>query len=146
MATTFYSLPLMLHRRGGLVVNTLWWNRGQYLWDLFFDVASDGVGRMLYGLSKEVRRSGITAVAISPGWTRTERMVEVPKEKLARLPSPEYVGRAVVHLALDKKRLKKSGQIFEVGALAKEYGFRNVDGRLIDYHAELAGRPPPVPD
>ena len=128
MATTFYCLPLMLRRRGGLVVNTLWWNRGGYLWDLFFDVASAGVGRMVYGPSKEVRQNGVTAVAISPGWTWTERMTDVPKRKLEQLQSPEYIGRAVVHLALDKKRLKKTGQILEVGALAKEYGFRNVDG------------------
>ncbi len=146
MATTRYALPLMFRHRGGLVVNTLWWNRGRYLFDLFFDVASAGVGRMVYGLSRELRPKRIAAVAVTPGWTRTERMTDVPAKVLRALPSPEYVGRAVVHLALDPAVMEKSGQILEVGALAREYGFRNVDDRLIDYHAEVAKRPPPVPD
>jgi NAD(P)-dependent dehydrogenase (short-subunit alcohol dehydrogenase family) len=61
--TTFYALPLMLRKpANGLIVNTLWWNRNRYLWDLFFDVASSGVGRMVYGLSKEIFPKKITAV------------------------------------------------------------------------------------
>jgi NAD(P)-dependent dehydrogenase (short-subunit alcohol dehydrogenase family) len=146
LSVTYYALPLMLDGEGGLIVNTLWWNRGRYLWDLFFDVASSGVGRMVYGLSKETHQKKIAAVGISPGWTRTERMTNVPEKKLKRLQSPEYAGRAVVHLALDPKVLEKSGRVYEVGELAREYGFRNVDGRLIDYHQEVAKRPPPVAD
>jgi NAD(P)-dependent dehydrogenase (short-subunit alcohol dehydrogenase family) len=147
LAVTFHALPVMLRRRGGLVVNTLWWNRGRYLSDLFFDVASAGVGRMVYGLSRELTPKRIAAVAISPGWTRTERMAEVPPDVLKReTQSPEYVGRAVVHLALDRRVLEKSGRVLEVGALAREYGFRDVDGRLWDYHETVAKRPPPVPD
>jgi NAD(P)-dependent dehydrogenase (short-subunit alcohol dehydrogenase family) len=147
MAATFYALPLLRRRSGGIIVNTLWWNRGRYLWDLFFDVASAGVGRMVYGLSKELRPKRIAVVAVSPGWTRTERMTDVPAETLRReTQSPEYVGRAVVHLALDPRVLEKTGQVFETGALAKQYGFRDIDGRLVDYHEVVAHRRPPVPD
>ncbi|MDG6900048.1 MAG: hypothetical protein JRN12_07500 [Nitrososphaerota archaeon] len=88
LATTYYALPLMFRRRGGLIVNTLWWNRGRYLWDLFFDVASAGVGRMIYGLSKETLSRIIATVAASPGWTRTERMTDVPASKLKQLRLP----------------------------------------------------------
>ena len=144
LATTFYALPLMLKRKGGLIVNTLWWNRNRYLVDLFFDVASAGVGRMVYGLALELRSRGITAVAVSPGWTRTERMTDVPAEVLRReAQSPEYIGRAIVLLAMDSKVLAKSGQILEVGQLAKEYGFRDVDGRFWDYHAAITRSPRP---
>ncbi|MFZ0891182.1 MAG: SDR family NAD(P)-dependent oxidoreductase [Thermoplasmata archaeon] len=142
LATTYRALPLMLSRRKGLIVNTLWWNRGVYLCDLFFDLASTAVGRMNYGLAIELGPSHIAVVGVSPGWTKTEAMSELPKRTLQKLPSPEYVGRAVVSLALDPKVLQKSGSVCEVGALAKEYGFRNVDGRLIDYHEEVARRPP----
>jgi NAD(P)-dependent dehydrogenase (short-subunit alcohol dehydrogenase family) len=142
LATTHQALPLMLSRRKGLIVNTLWWNRGVYLCDLFFDVASTAVGRMNYGLAIELRPHGIAVVGVSPGWTRTEAMADLPKKILRELPSPEYVGRAVVSLALDPKVLQKSGSVFEVGALAREYGFRNVDGRQIDYHEVVARRPP----
>jgi NAD(P)-dependent dehydrogenase (short-subunit alcohol dehydrogenase family) len=143
MATTFYALPLMLRKPGGLVINTLWWNRGRYLCDLFFDLASCAVDRMSYGLTLETRSKGVTVLGVSPGWTRTEHMSHLPPRVLKRLPSPEYVGRAVVHLALDPRVRKKSGKTFEVGALAKEYGFTNVDGRVIDYHEDIRRRPIP---
>jgi NAD(P)-dependent dehydrogenase (short-subunit alcohol dehydrogenase family) len=142
LATTSQALPLMLRRRGGLIVNTLWWNRGIYLCDLFFDLASTAVGRMSYGLAIELLPRKIAVVGVSPGWTRTEAMTEVPRRILDKLPSPEYVGRAVVHLALDPRVLEKTGSVFEIGTLAREYGFTNVDGRLIDYHARIARRPP----
>jgi NAD(P)-dependent dehydrogenase (short-subunit alcohol dehydrogenase family) len=143
-ATTYYALPLMMERKGGLIVNTLWWNRDRYLCDLFFDVASAGVGRMQYGLGLELRRSRIAAVAVSPGWTRTERMTDVPREFLDReAQSPEYVGRAIVHLAMDPRVQEKSGRVLEVGRLAREYGFRDVDGRFWDYHASIAKSPRP---
>ncbi len=141
MVTSFYAIPLMRRRRGGLVVNTLWWNRGRYLWDLFFDLASCAVGRMAYGLDLELRSRAITVVGLSPGWTRTEAMDRLSPKVLAKLASPEYPGRAVVHLALDPRRARRSGKVFEIGELARDYGFRNPDGRLIDYHAEVARHP-----
>jgi NAD(P)-dependent dehydrogenase (short-subunit alcohol dehydrogenase family) len=143
LATTLYCLPLMLRRKGGLIVNTLWWNRERYLTDLFFDVGSAGVGRMVYGLGLELQAKGLTAVAVSPGWTRTERMTHYPKEELlSKTQSPEYIGRAIASLALDPKRGSKTGRILEVGALAREYGFRDVDGRFWDYHSAVGAHPP----
>ncbi len=142
MATSMYAIPLMRRRRGGLIVNTLWWNRGRYLWELFFDLASSAMGRMVYGLDLELRSRDITVVAVSPGWTRTEHMDHHSERVLSKLASPEYTGRGIVHLALDPRRHEKSGHLFELGALAREYGFRNVDGRLIDYHAQVAKHPP----
>ncbi len=141
LVTTYYALPLMRRRRTGLIVNTLWWNRGRYLYDLFFDLASGAVGRMAYGLDLELRSDRITVVGLSPGWTLTEAMTRLSDKVKATLASPEYVGRAVVHLALDRNRHQRSGRVFEIGQLAREYGFRNVDGRLIDYHAQIAKHP-----
>jgi NAD(P)-dependent dehydrogenase (short-subunit alcohol dehydrogenase family) len=144
MSTTYHALPLMVSRKGGLIVNTLWWNRGKYLCDLFFDVASVAVGRMVYGLALELRGRRLAAVAVSPGWTRTERMTDVPTRVLqAKAQSPEYVGRAIACLALDPKRMAKSGQVLEVGQLAKEYHVRDIDGRFWDYHSTVAKRRAP---
>lgn len=142
LATTLYALPLMLRRPDGLIVNTLWWNRGRYLWDLFFDLASNGVGRMVYGLDLELRTRGITAVGLSPGWTLTEGMAHHAEKTKRKLASPEYAGRAVAYLAMDSDHHRLSGKVFEIGELARQYGFRNVDGRLIDYHADVARKPP----
>ena len=128
LLTTFHSIPLMTKRKGGLTVHTLWWNRNRYLCDLFFDVASAGVGRMVYGLALELKPRGISAVAVSPGWTRTERMTDVPPEILQRkTQTPEYIGRAIVNLALDRRKLARTGRIIEVGELAREYGFLDAD-------------------
>lgn len=143
MVTTFYALPLMRERFGGLIVNTLWWNRDRYLWDLFFDLASCAVGRMAYGLDLELRSRRMTIVGLSPGWTLTEAMAHLPRKVKAALASPEYAGRALVHLALDPRRRRHSGKVLEVGQLAREYRFRDIDGRLIDYHREVAKRPVP---
>jgi len=142
VATTLYALPLMLQRRDGLIVNTLWWNRGKYLWEMFFDLSSNGVGRMVYGLDLELRKYRITAVGLSPGWTNTEAMAHYSEEKKQALASPEYAGRAVTYLAMDRYRHRLSGKVLEIGKLARQYGFRNVDGRLIDYHADMARSPP----
>jgi NAD(P)-dependent dehydrogenase (short-subunit alcohol dehydrogenase family) len=132
-----------MRREGRLIVNKLWWNRNRYLGDLFFDVASAAVGRMVYGLTLELRKKKISAVAVSPGWTRTERMTDVPqKVLLAKAQSPEYMGRAIVHLALDPQVSVKSGRNLEVGELAREYGFRDIDGRSWDYHVAVAKHRP----
>jgi NAD(P)-dependent dehydrogenase (short-subunit alcohol dehydrogenase family) len=88
LATTFYALPLMLRRRDALIVNTLWWNRGRYLWDLFFDLGSNGVGRMVYGLDLELRTRRISAVGLSPGWTLTEGMAHLSERTKRKLASP----------------------------------------------------------
>jgi len=141
MATTFYAIPLMRRRRGGLIVNTLWWNRGKYLYDLFFDLSSCAVGRMAYGLDLELRSRDVSVLGISPGWTRTEAMAHLPERVLKNTASPEYVGRAIACIAMDAHRHRLSGRVHEIGALARKYGFRNPDGRLIDYHSEVAAHP-----
>ena len=143
MATTYYAGPLLVNQKGGLVVNTLWWNRERYLCDLFFDVASAGVGRMVYGLALELKSKGITALAVSPGWTRTERMTSVPAEILQKeTNSPEFVGRGIVSLSIDPNVINKTGTVIEIGSLAREYGFTDIDGKVEDYHAKVEKQRP----
>jgi hypothetical protein len=92
---------------------------------------------------RELRSRDVTVVSLSPGWTCTETIDCLPARVLRKLPSRKYVGRRVVHLALNPRRHEKSGPEIELGALAREYGFRNLDGRLIDYYAEVARHPTP---
>ncbi|MCI4352784.1 MAG: SDR family NAD(P)-dependent oxidoreductase [Thermoplasmata archaeon] len=138
LVTNLYGIPLMLRRRQGLVVSTTYWDRGEYLGLLFYDVAKCAINRMAFGLGEELRKHGIASVAISPGWMRVERMYHrVPPRQLKRIESPEYLGRAIVALALDPHRMKKTGQTLEVGALAKSYGFTDIDDRVYDYHSAI---------
>jgi NAD(P)-dependent dehydrogenase (short-subunit alcohol dehydrogenase family) len=132
------AVPLMLPQRRGLIVNTTAnLDVLPYLRNVFYDLAKNAVARLTWAMAQELREHGIASVAVAPGFMRTERIVEAftragvpqaldgpggPKETTA------YIGRAVVALASDARVIEKSGQLLEVGALAREYGFTDVDG------------------
>lgn len=127
-----YAVPLMLPQRRGLILNTVAWAQDLYLGNLYYDVAKAAIIRMAFGMSKELKRHNIAAVALAPGWMRTERVLARQAEEgfdLGGTESPEYVGRAVAALAADPQVLEKSGRLLTAGELAREYGFTDVDGR-----------------
>ncbi|HEU4702108.1 MAG TPA: SDR family NAD(P)-dependent oxidoreductase [Conexibacter sp.] len=124
---------LMLPRRAGLIVNVGFRDGDVYLGQVGYDVCKLGSDRMVAGMAHELRRHGVAAVALHPGFVRTER-VEVAWALLGDGPaqvvhSPEYVGRAVAHLAADPDVLERSGAVLATGELAQRYGFCDVDGR-----------------
>jgi len=132
------AVPLMMPQRRGLIVSTTAnLETLPYLRNLFYDLSKNAVARMSWAMGQELREHGITAVAVAPGFMRTERIVEAfrragalnaldgpggPKE------TPAYLGRAIVALAADPLVIERSGQLLEVGTLAREYGFTDVDG------------------
>jgi NAD(P)-dependent dehydrogenase (short-subunit alcohol dehydrogenase family) len=104
------------------------------LGNLFYDVAKAAVNRLAFGLARELRPFGIAAVALAPGFVRTERVLAAfagVAQLPASLESPEYAGRAVAALAADPDVLRWSGQVLTAGLLAREYGFTDVDGRQL---------------
>jgi NAD(P)-dependent dehydrogenase (short-subunit alcohol dehydrogenase family) len=124
--------PLMLAARRGLIINTVAWDRGLYLGNLFYDVAKAAIIRIAFGMSEELRPHGVAAIALAPGFVRTERVMAehvFQPFSLDRTESPEYTGRAVAFLADDPRIMEKSGKILAVGDLAKEYGFTDIDGK-----------------
>jgi NAD(P)-dependent dehydrogenase (short-subunit alcohol dehydrogenase family) len=132
------AAPLMLPARRGLIVcTTANLEPLPYLRNLFYDLSKNAVARLVWAMAQELREHGIATVAVAPGFMRTERVVEAfrragasaalngpggPKETTA------YLGRAIVALASDAQVLEKSGQLLEAGALAREYGFTDIDG------------------
>ena len=125
------AAPLMIERRTGLIVSTVAWAYGAYLGNLFYDVAKAAIIRMAFGMAEELRPHGVAAVALAPGFMRTERVMAAHAQQpfdLSATESPEYLGRAVTALAADPDILARSGQILTVGDLAREYGFTDVDG------------------
>ena len=132
LAATRLAVPLMLPRRGGLIVHTTAWDRDKYLGNLFYDVAKAAVNRMAFGMARELQPHHVAVVALAPGFVGTER-VRAAFAGAGRTPgnleSPEYIGRAVVALAADENVMAKSGRVLTVGHLAAEYGFTDVDGR-----------------
>jgi NAD(P)-dependent dehydrogenase (short-subunit alcohol dehydrogenase family) len=95
---------------------------------------------MAYGLAVELKNDHIAVVAVSPGWMRTELVLREFNtdeehwqeiEELKQTETPYYIGRAITALANDPDVLKKSGQVLKVGDLALEYGFTDIDGRVV---------------
>jgi NAD(P)-dependent dehydrogenase (short-subunit alcohol dehydrogenase family) len=138
LAASRLAVALMLPQRRGLIVSTTANLEAlPYLRNLFYDLAKNAVARLSFAIAQELREQGIAALAVAPGFMRTERVVEAfrragaseaingpggPKETTA------YLGRAIVALASDARVMEKSGQLVEVGTLAREYGFTDVDG------------------
>ena len=126
------AAPLMIARHSGLIINTVAWDRGLYLGNLFYDLAKAATVRMAWGMAEELREHDVAALALAPGFVRTERVMAAHALQpfpLDRTESPAYIGRAVAFLAADCDVMKKSGQILAVGDLAREYGFTDTDGR-----------------
>ncbi|HEU4630867.1 MAG TPA: SDR family NAD(P)-dependent oxidoreductase [Gemmatimonadaceae bacterium] len=135
-----HAAPLFLRQRRGLIVTTSFWDHGKYTGSFFYDLAKATLNRLAFGLAEELRPHGVASLAVSPGWMRTELVLasfatdeahwrDVPA--LAGTESPRYVGRAVVALARDPEVLARSGGVYRVGDLAREYGFTDVDGRRV---------------
>jgi NAD(P)-dependent dehydrogenase (short-subunit alcohol dehydrogenase family) len=163
LITSHYALPLLLERPGGLVVEmtdgTADYNATRYRNSTFYDLAKTSVTRMAWALSQEVAREGGTAVSLTPGWLRSEMMLdafgvtEANWQDAVRFQphfviseSPRFVGRAVAALAADPERARWNGQSLSSGQLAQVYGFTDVDGSRPDcwrYLVEVqeTGRP-----
>jgi NAD(P)-dependent dehydrogenase (short-subunit alcohol dehydrogenase family) len=149
LITSHHALPLLTARPGGLVVEvgdgTTEYNADRYRVSLFYDLAKSAANRMAWALAQELRPHDATAVAVTPGWMRSEGMLEAFgvteatwREALADRPdfciseTPAYVGRAVAALAADPEVARWSGQSLSSGALAQVYGFTDVDGTQPD--------------
>jgi NAD(P)-dependent dehydrogenase (short-subunit alcohol dehydrogenase family) len=162
LITSHVALPLLIRRPGGLVVEmtdgTWAYNATRYRSPAFYDLTKNGVIRLAYAQAQELAPHGCTAVALSPGWLRSEMMLEhfgvtEATWREAAVPhfaaiseSPRFVGRAVAALAADPEVHRRNGGSFSSGGLAREYGFRDVDGSRPDcwrYMVEVqdAGRP-----
>jgi NAD(P)-dependent dehydrogenase (short-subunit alcohol dehydrogenase family) len=127
------AAPLMLAAGRGLIVNVSFTDGDVYLGQTPYDITKAASDRMVVGLAYDGRKHGIVAVALHPGFVRTER-VEAAWEQLGSGPaqvvhSPQYVGRAVAHLCTDPELTDLSGRRLAVGDLAARYGFTDVDGR-----------------
>ncbi|MET9497991.1 SDR family oxidoreductase [Streptomyces sp. NPDC006552] len=164
--TSHHALPLLLRGPGGLVVEmtdgTAEYNAVHYRNSFFYDLAKSSVLRMAFSLGHELGPRGATAVALTPGWMRSEIMLDAFgvtestwRDALAAEPhfaiseTPRYVGRAVAALAADPDVHRFNGTSLSSGGLARLYGFTDLDGSRPDawrYLVEVqdAGKPADV--
>jgi NAD(P)-dependent dehydrogenase (short-subunit alcohol dehydrogenase family) len=151
--TAHYAVPLMLGRRRGIIFEITDGDAFYYRGNIFYDLVKISVIRLAFAMARELRKRDIASVALTPGFLRSESVLEhfgvteanwkdVGKKKKDQnsanqndapsdfmvSESPRYIGRAVVALAGDPKVKKKSGRVFSSWALAREYGFTDLDG------------------
>jgi NAD(P)-dependent dehydrogenase (short-subunit alcohol dehydrogenase family) len=166
LITSHHALRLLTQRPGGLVVEvtdgTAEYNATNYRVSTFYDLAKASGLRMAFALAKELAPHQCTAVAVSPGWLRSEQMLDnyrvteaTWRDAIAIQPhfaiteTPRYVGRAVACLSADPDVARWNGQSLSSGRLAQVYGFTDVDGSRPDawrYVVEVqdAGKPADV--
>jgi NAD(P)-dependent dehydrogenase (short-subunit alcohol dehydrogenase family) len=147
--TSHFALPLLIRRPGGLVVEmgdgTTAYNEANYRLSVFYDLAKVSVNRLAFVWSKEIAEHGGTAVALTPGWLRSEMMLDAygvteqnwrdataDQPHFAISETPAYVGRAVAALAADPDRARWNGRSTSSGELARVYGFTDLDGSRPD--------------
>jgi NAD(P)-dependent dehydrogenase (short-subunit alcohol dehydrogenase family) len=158
LITAHYVVPLLIDQPGGLLVEmtdgTAAYNASRYRLNAYYDLAKVSVNRLAFSQGHELEPHGATAVAVTPGWLRSEMMLEnfgvtednwrdslargAGDEKPSAPPgfavseSPRYVGRAVAALAADPDRARWNQKSVDSGRLALEYGFTDVDGSRPD--------------
>jgi NAD(P)-dependent dehydrogenase (short-subunit alcohol dehydrogenase family) len=160
LITSHHALPLLVRRPGGLVVEvtdgTAAYNADHYRVSLFYDLAKTSVIRIAWALAQELVPHGGAAVSLTPGWLRSEAMLEHHgvresnwRDAVEGAPhfaiseSPLYVGRAVAALAADPDVARWNGESLSSGRLAQVYGFTDLDGSRPDcwrYMVEVVER------
>jgi NAD(P)-dependent dehydrogenase (short-subunit alcohol dehydrogenase family) len=162
LVTSHFLLPLLIEKTGGLLVEvtdgTLDYNASHYRISVYYDLAKVSVNRLAYSQGHELAAHQGTAVAITPGWMRSEMMLEAfgvtestwrdaldPDRKdgpvappgFKNSETPRYVGRAVAALAADPARARWNQGSVTAADLSRAYGFTDVDGTQPDAWAEL---------
>ncbi|MDT0344648.1 SDR family oxidoreductase [Streptomyces litchfieldiae] len=155
IVTSHFALPLLIRRPGGLVVEVTDGtaeSNAKYREQFYYDLAKNAPIRMAYALGEELRALGCTAVSVTPGFLRSEAMLDTYmkvteenwRDAIAKEPgfaiseSPAFVGRAVAALAADPDVARWNGQSLSSGGLAREYGFTDTDGSRPDAWPFLA--------
>ena len=158
LITSYRLLPLLVTRPGGLLVEmtdgTREYNANHYRLSVFYDLVKSAVNRLAYAHGHELQPFGATAVALTPGWLRSEMMLDnygVSEDNwqaalapdradgyptappgFAESETPRYVGRGIAAIAADENRARWNQQSVSSVQLAREYGFTDVDGRQPD--------------
>jgi len=122
--------PGMIARRNGLIVNISFWAAQKRIGNVPYGVSKAATDKMTSDTAIELKPHGVTVVSLYPGLVRTEKVMEASKWlDLTNSESPDFTGRAVAALASDPDVLRRTGQVLVAAAVAKEYGFTDIDGK-----------------
>jgi len=156
VATAFHGAKRMVKQGSGLIVEITDGDTIGYRGPLFYDLLRTSLVRLASGLAEELAGKGVTALSITPGFMRTETVLdhfgateenwqEVARTNaaakrflLSASETPCFVGRAITALAADPDLSAKSGGLFSSWGLSEEYGFADVDGRRPHWARDFA--------
>jgi NAD(P)-dependent dehydrogenase (short-subunit alcohol dehydrogenase family) len=157
--TSKFLLPLLIKESGGLLIEvtdgTTEYNSSHYRISVYYDLAKVAVNRLAFSQGHELAPHGATAVCVTPGWMRSEMMLEhfgvsennwrdaldparaktdlpVAPPDFAMSETPRYVGRAIASIAMDDDRARWNQKSVSSGELAHVYGFTDLDGTTPD--------------
>ena len=150
VVTAWYSARLMAGHGSGLIVALVEQDNVGYHGAFYFDMMETLLKRLIFGLANDLGKAGVTAVAVAPGFMRTEAILEgfgvaernwreaLDNPRAAAMgwggsETPCFVGRAVAALAADSHVARKNGGIYTTRVLSEEYAFNDIDGSHPDY-------------
>jgi NAD(P)-dependent dehydrogenase (short-subunit alcohol dehydrogenase family) len=120
----------MVRRRHGLIVNISFWAAQKFVGNTAYGVAKAATDKLTADMATELRPHGVAVVSLYPGLVRTEKVMQAAAWlDMSNSESPEFIGRAVAALASDPDVTRYSGQVLIAAALAREYGFTDIDGK-----------------
>lgn len=152
--TSRHAVPLMVGRGKALIVEITDGDTAAYRGTFFYDFVKSAVIRSAFAMSEELRPHSITSVAITPGFLRSEAMLEyfgVTEENwrdggkkdpnFLASETPLFVGRGIAALAADPDHFKKTGKVLSSWRLGREYGVQDRDGSRPDWGTFFANSP-----
>lgn len=139
--TSWHAAPLLTKSDNGLLVEVTDGVSSRYRGTLFYDLVKSSVIRLAIGQAADLEPHDVAAVAISPGFLRSEAMLErfgvteeswreaiAQDEHFAFSETPHYLGRAIAAIANDPNRMSLSGTTTATWELFERYGFTDLDG------------------
>lgn len=122
--------PSMIARRRGLIVNISHWAAQKHLGNVAYGVSKAATDKLTSDMAFELKPHGVAVLSLYPGMVRTEKVMEAAQWlDLSNSESPEFIGRAIAALAGDPDVLRHTGQVLVAAAVARDYGFTDVDGK-----------------
>jgi dehydrogenase/reductase SDR family protein 1 len=123
------AAPSMIAQRRGLIVNISHWAAQKRIGNVAYGVSKAATDKMTVDMADELKPHGVIVVSLYPGMVRTEKVMAAAQWlDLSNSESPEFIGRTVAALATDPDGIRHTGKVLVAAALARDYGFTDVDG------------------
>jgi dehydrogenase/reductase SDR family member 1 len=125
-----HAARMMVAQRSGLIVNISFWAAQKHIGNVAYGVSKAATDKLTADMAHELREHNVAVVSLYPGLVRTEKvMAAADFLDLSNSESPQFIGRAIGALATDPKIMERAGCVLVAAALAREYGFTDIDGK-----------------